>query len=67
MCRSFLTPDRIEGNPAKALNYNPDKPKYYGRFNAGVITLNLVDLAMSSGGDEEKFWKLFEERTELCK
>lgn len=66
-CRSFLTPDRIEGNPAKALNYNPDKPKYYGRFNAGVITLNLVDLAMSSGGDEEKFWKLFEERTELCK
>lgn len=66
-CRSFLTPDKIEGNPAKALNYDPEKPKYYGRFNAGVVTISLPDLALSSGGDEEKFWKLFEERTELCR
>ena len=66
-CRSFLTSDMIEGNPAKALNYDPEKPKYYGRFNAGVVTISLPDLALSSGGDEEKFWKLFEERTELCR
>ena len=65
-CRSFLTPDKIEGNPAKALNYDPDKPKYYGRFNCGVTTINLADIAFSSGGDYDKFWKLFEERTELC-
>lgn len=65
-CRSFLTPDRIKGNPAKALNYDPDKPKYYGRFNMGVTTINLVDVALSSGGDEDRFWKIFDERTELC-
>lgn len=65
-CRSYLTADRIEGNPAKALNYDPNKPKYYGRFNCGVVTISLPHLAFSSGGDEEKFWKLFEERTELC-
>ena len=66
-CRSFLTPDRIVGNPAKALNYHDDVPKYYGRFNCGVITLSLPDLALSSGGDEAKFWELFEQRTELCR
>ena len=66
MCRSFLTPDRIEGNPAKALNYDLEKGKYYGRFNNGVVTISLPDLAFSSGGDFDKFWELFEERTELC-
>lgn len=66
MCRSFLTPDFIEGNPANALDYDPNKPKYYGRWNAGVCSINLADLAFSSGGDYDKFWKLFEERTELC-
>ena len=42
------------------------KPKYYGRFNQGVVTINLVDVALSSGGDREKFWKVFDERLELC-
>lgn len=69
-CRSFLTPDTMPengiGNIAKAKNYNPNKYKYYGRFNQGVVTLNLVDLALSSGKDMDKFWQLFEERTELC-
>ena len=65
-CRSFLTPDRINGNPAKALNYDENKGKYYGRFNVGVTTINLFDLALSSKKDKEIFWKLFEERTELC-
>lgn len=65
-CRSFLTTDRIEGNPAKALNYDSNKGKYYGRFNMGVTTINLFDLALSSEKNKDKFWKLFEERTELC-
>ena len=65
-CRSFLTADRILGNPAKALNYDPNKGKYYGRFNCGVTTINLFDLALSSQKNKEKFWELFEERTELC-
>lgn len=69
-CRSFLTPDRFTdagvGNIAKAKNYTPNKHKYYGRFNQGVVTLNLVDLACSSHKDIDLFWKLFEERTELC-
>ncbi len=65
-CRSFLTPDRIKGNPAKALNYKENESKYYGRFNNGVTTINLADLAFSSKKDKQKFWKLFEERTELC-
>lgn len=68
-CRSMLTPDRFSkklGNIANAGNYNPDKPKYYGRFNQGVVTLNLVDVACSSHGDEEIFWKLMEDRLELC-
>ena len=68
-CRSFLTPDRSGngyGNVANAGNYDPAKPKFYGRFNQGVVTINLVDVALSSGGDEEKFWNIFEERLELC-
>lgn len=69
-CRSFLTPDRFTdagiGNIANALNYVPGKHKYYGRFNQGVVTLNLVDVACSSHGDEETFWKLMTERLELC-
>ncbi len=65
-CRSFLTPDRIEGNPANALNYNPNKGKYWGRFNCGVCTINLFDAALSSNRNESEFWKLMDERTELC-
>ncbi len=69
-CRSFLTPDRFTdagvGNIANAGNYEPGKHKYYGRFNQGVVTINLPDVALSSGGNLEKFWKIFEERLELC-
>ena len=69
-CRSFLTPDRFTdagiGNIANAKNYEPGKHKYYGRFNQGVVTINLPDVALSSGGNLEKFWKIFEERLELC-
>ena len=68
-CRSFLTPDRSGNgwdNVANAGNYEPDKPKYYGRFNQGVVTINLVDVALSSGGALDKFWKIFDERLELC-
>lgn len=67
-CRSFLTPDRSGNgydNISKAKNWN-GKPKYYGRFNQGVVTINLPDIALSSEGDFDKFWELFEERTELC-
>ena len=67
-CRSFLTPDRSGNgwdNVANAKNYDR-KPKYYGRFNQGVVTINLVDVALSSGGDFDKFWKIFDERLELC-
>ncbi|MBQ2530360.1 MAG: anaerobic ribonucleoside-triphosphate reductase, partial [Treponema sp.] len=56
-CRSFLTP---------YIDPENGKPKYYGRFNQGVVTLNLVDVACSSGGDEEQFWKIMDERLELC-
>ena len=56
-CRSFLTP---------YVDPKTNKPKYYGRFNQGVVTINLVDAALSSGKDMEKFWKLFDERLELC-
>ena len=56
-CRSFLTP---------YIDPLTNKPKYYGRFNQGVVTLNLVDIACSSGGDMDKFWKIFDERLELC-
>lgn len=67
-CRSFLTPDRSisRGNVAKAKNYVEGKGKYYGRFNQGVVTLNLVDLALSSEKDEEEFWRIMDERLELC-
>jgi ribonucleoside-triphosphate reductase len=65
-CRSFLTPDRTTANYAKALNYDPEKPKYYGRFNMGVTTISLPDVALSSGKNRDKFWKLLEERCELC-
>ena len=68
-CRSFLTPDRSGngyGNVANAGNYEPGRPKYYGRFNQGVVTLNLVDIALSSEGDLERFWQIFDERLDLC-
>ena len=69
-CRSFLTPDRFTdagiGNIANAGNYEPGKHKYYGRFNQGVVTINLPDVALSSGGDLDKFWSIFDERLELC-
>lgn len=65
-CRSFLTPDRIEGNPANALNYDPNKGKYWGRFNMGVCTVNLFDVALSSNRNEGEFWKLLDDRCELC-
>lgn len=68
-CRSFLTPDRSGNgwnNVANAKNYEPDKPKYYGRFNQGVVTINLPDVGLSANGDFDKFWKIFDERLELC-
>ena len=68
-CRSFLTPDSSGNgwdNVANAGNYEPGKPKYYGRFNQGVVTLNLVDVALSSGKEMDKFWKIFDERLDLC-
>ena len=69
-CRSFLTPDRFTdagiGNVANAGNYEPGKHKYYGRFNQGVVTINLPDVALSSDGNMDRFWQIFEERLELC-
>lgn len=68
-CRSFLTPDRSGNgydNVAKAGNYEPGKPKYYGRFNQGVVTINLPDVALSAKGDMDRFWEIFDERLELC-
>ena len=69
-CRSFLTPDRFTeagvGNIANAGNYEEGKHKYYGRFNQGVVTINLVDVALSSGRDCDKFWQIFDERLDLC-
>lgn len=64
-CRSFLTPDRTPSNLANAKNYVKDK-KYYGRFNRGVVTINLVDVALSSGKDFNKFYKILDKRLELC-
>ena len=61
-----MTPDRTTKNYAKALNYDPTKGKYFGKFNCGVTTINLADVAFSSGGDMKKFWKLMDERCELC-
>ena len=67
-CRSFLTPDRTNslGNIANAKNYVKGKGKYYGRFNQGVVSINLIDVALSSKKDMDEFWKIFEERLELC-
>lgn len=68
-CRSFLTVDRFTdkvGNIANAKNFDPNRHKYYGRFNQGVVTISLPDIAFSSDGDFDKFWEIFEERTELC-
>ncbi len=69
-CRSFLTPDRFTetgiGNIANAQNYEQGKHKYYGRFNQGVVTINLVDVACSSNGDTGRFWEIMDERLELC-
>ena len=68
-CRSFLTVDRFSdrvGNISNAKNFDPKNHKYYGRFNQGVVTISLPDVALSSGGDFDKFWDIFEERTELC-
>ena len=67
-CRSFLTPDRsyTKGNLANAGNYHEGEHRYYGRFNQGVVTINLVDVALSSGKDMDRFWEILEERLELC-
>ena len=67
-CRSFLTPDRSisKGNIANAKNYVEGKGKYYGRFNQGVVTINLPDVALTSKKDMEKFWNILDERLELC-
>ncbi|WP_316610013.1 anaerobic ribonucleoside-triphosphate reductase, partial [uncultured Ruminococcus sp.] len=69
-CRSFLTPDRFTdagvGNIANAGNYVEGKHKYYGRFNQGVVTVNLVDIGLSANRDMDKFWKIFDERMDLC-
>ena len=67
-CRSFLTPDRSIslGNIAKAKNYKEGVGKYYGRFNQGVVTINLPDVALTSGKDMDLFWTVFDERLDLC-
>lgn len=69
-CRSFLTPDRFTdagvGNISNAKNYIPGRHRYYGRFNQGVVTINLPDIALTSGGDYDKFWKIMDERLDLC-
>jgi len=69
-CRSFLTPDRFTdvgvGNISNAKNYVEGKHRYYGRFNQGVVTINLVDVACSSKGDMDKFWDILDDRLELC-
>ena len=67
-CRSFLTPDRsyVKGNLANAGNYREGERKYYGRFNQGVVTVNLVDIGLSARKDMNRFWEIFDERMELC-
>lgn len=69
-CRSFLTPDRFTdagiGNVANTLNYKEGEHKYYGRFNQGVVTINLADVACSSEGDEDAFWQILNDRLDLC-
>ncbi len=69
-CRSFLTPDRFTdagiGNIENRGNYKEGEHRYYGRFNQGVVTINLVDVALSSGGDVDEFWSILNERLDLC-
>lgn len=69
-CRSFLTPDRFTdngvGNIANAKNYQEGKHKYFGRFNQGVVTVNLVDIGLSANKDIDRFWEIFDERMDLC-
>ena len=67
-CRSFLTADRSykKGNLANAGNYKEGEHKYYGRFNQGVVTINLVDIGLSAGKDMNRFWSIFDERMDLC-
>ena len=65
-CRSFLTPWTVKGNPSKALNYKEGKGKYYGRFNQGVVTINLPDVGLSANKDMNKFWKILDERLDIC-
>ena len=66
-CRSFLSPDNgTNDNISNAKDYVPNEHKYYGRFNEGVVTLNLVDVALSSGKNENLFWKILEDRLNLC-
>ena len=65
-CRSFLTPDRTVGNVANALNYVEGEEKYYGRFNQGVVTLNLLEVALRSEGNMDKFWEVLDESLQIC-
>lgn len=65
-CRSFLTPYRTKTNVSRSLTYEKNKPVYYGRFNQGVVTINLVHAGLSAEKDLERFWELFEDRLELC-
>lgn len=65
-CRSFLTPWTTKTDPSKSKNYVEGKGKYYGRFNQGVVTINLPDVALSAKKDMKKFWKILDERLELC-
>lgn len=65
-CRSFLTPWTTKGNPSNALNYKGGKGKYYGRFNQGVVTINLPDVGLSADGNMKRFWKILDQRLELC-
>ena len=65
-CRSFLTPDRLMKNISKAKDYQEGKGKYYGRFNQGVVTINLVDVALTANREIPAFWEFLEDRLELC-
>lgn len=65
-CRSFLTPWTTKGNPSNALNYKEGKGKYYGRFNQGVVTINLPDVGLSADRNMKRFWKILDQRLELC-
>lgn len=65
-CRSFLTPWTTKGNPSNALNYKEGKGKYYGRFNQGVVTINLPDVGLSADGNMKRFWKILDQRLDLC-